>query len=87
MQLSQQQIFTSRWILQNVVHRFSQQIIFDSHFCELFIFFYLEGVLGIPGTGFLAGISGKFGGSENSPATTYPVTVDESGKIFVELQY
>lgn len=37
---------------------------------------WCTGVLGIPNTGFIAGISGKFGGEENSPATTYKVLTD-----------
>ena len=45
---------------------------------------WCTGVFGLPNTEFFAGVSGKFGGEKNSPATTYPVTV-EDGKIFVDL--
>ena len=36
---------------------------------------WCQGVMGLPGTGFLAGAMGKMGGKENSPATTYEVKV------------
>lgn len=36
---------------------------------------WCKGVMGMPGTGFLAGAMGKMGGKENSPATTYQVKV------------
>eukprot|EP01041_Mallomonas_annulata_P007939 gene7939-16265_t len=45
---------------------------------------WCQAVLGIPGTGFLAGVSGKFGGAANSPATVYPVTLND-GKVFIEI--
>eukprot|EP01035_Chromulina_nebulosa_P022316 gene22316-28900_t len=45
---------------------------------------WCSGVLGIPNTGFFASVSGKFGGKENSPATVYPVTI-EDGKVYIEL--
>jgi nitrite reductase/ring-hydroxylating ferredoxin subunit len=45
---------------------------------------WCSGVMGMPGTGFLAGAMGKMGGKENSPATAYPVS-NEDGKLFVEI--
>ncbi len=55
---------------------------------------WCTGVMGVPGTGFLAGAMGKMGGKENSPATTYPVKVvgsnpddapNPSDKVYVVL--
>ena len=45
---------------------------------------WCSGVLGLPGTGFLAGAMGKVGGKENSPATVYAVSV-EGDKLYLDL--
>ena len=45
---------------------------------------WCSSVLGIPGTGFLASVSSKFGGSANSPATVYPVTIEDQ-KLFLDI--
>mmetsp|Transcript_21234 Transcript_21234/g.33570 ORF Transcript_21234/g.33570 Transcript_21234/m.33570 type:complete len:86 (+) Transcript_21234:2-259(+) len=49
--------------------------------CQL----WCDKVLGIPGTGFLAGAMGNVGGAKNSPADAYPVTVTEEGKVLLDL--
>lgn len=46
---------------------------------------WCSGVLGIPNTGFFANAMGKLGGAEKSPATVYPVTVDENGVLTLEI--
>ena len=45
---------------------------------------WCSGVMGIPGTEKVAGAMGKFGGKEKSPATVYPVEV-EDGQVYVQL--